>query len=320
MRALRAMLLTFWWFPTPARAQQGEEPHISAPHKPVAPELPPPKQWHSPAVQRSMTGGLWITDPNYRAGLYLKNDVETSALTVTPVVYLANGAKYTLPDVQLEPAGSAVIDLNAGLAHLGIAPWAALSGYVEVQYRWPWDALCATVRNLDVVHSEQFNFGLVPDEKQMPKHYPVTHGNVFEGLWWKQEPNVTGFVALSNLTNRSRSVSFQISERSGHPLGERSMPIPPHGTALINLEELKSAASPDGGLRVTWRTRRYRGKRRVGGPVHRILGKHSFRVDATQLRSADPQEILGIRAHDRRSRSDDAVSGGDSIYALYCAA
>jgi hypothetical protein len=168
-----AMLLTFWWFPTPARAQQGEEPHISAPHKPVAPELLPPKQWHSPAVQRSMTGGLWITDPNYRAGLYLKNDVETSALTVTPVIYLANGAKYTLPDVQLEPAGSAVIDLNAGLAHLGIAPWAALSGYVEVQYRWPWDALCATVRNLDVVHSEQFNFGLVPGVKQMPKHYPV---------------------------------------------------------------------------------------------------------------------------------------------------
>lgn len=60
-----------------ASAQTGE-PYVPAPHKFVAPKLPQPKQWHSPAVPRSMVGGLWMTDPNYRSALYLKNDVEVS--------------------------------------------------------------------------------------------------------------------------------------------------------------------------------------------------------------------------------------------------
>ncbi|MBV9762751.1 MAG: hypothetical protein JO340_19480, partial [Acidobacteriaceae bacterium] len=50
------------------------------------------------------------------------------------VVHLANGAKYRLPEVRLEPAGTAVVDLNAALAQVGIASWADLFGYVEVQY------------------------------------------------------------------------------------------------------------------------------------------------------------------------------------------
>ncbi|MBV9761086.1 MAG: hypothetical protein JO340_11025, partial [Acidobacteriaceae bacterium] len=116
---------------TPA---QGDEPYVPAPHRFVAPKLPQPKQWHSPMTQRSMLGGLWMTDPNYRSVLVLKNEVQTSALAVTPVLYLANGAKYRLPEVRLEPAGTAVVDLNAALAQVGIASWADLFGYVEVQY------------------------------------------------------------------------------------------------------------------------------------------------------------------------------------------
>lgn len=100
-----AMLTVFIGIIPPAALAQTEEPYVPAPHKFVAPKLPSPKQWHSPAVQRSMIGGLWMTDPNYRSALYLKNDVETSALTVTPIIYLANGAKYTLPQVRLDPSG-----------------------------------------------------------------------------------------------------------------------------------------------------------------------------------------------------------------------
>ena len=65
-------------------AQQTDDPPVPAPHKFVAPKLPQPKQWHSPAVKRSMVGGLWMMDPNYRSVLNLRNDVETSSLTVTP--------------------------------------------------------------------------------------------------------------------------------------------------------------------------------------------------------------------------------------------
>lgn len=74
-------------------------------------------------------------------------------MTVSPVLYLSNGSKYDLPDVKLEPAGTAVIDLNDSLRLLGIAPWATLSGYVEVLYSWPWDPICATIHNVDTAHS-----------------------------------------------------------------------------------------------------------------------------------------------------------------------
>jgi len=65
-------------------AQQTDDSPMPAPHKFVAPKLPQPKQWHSPTVKRSMVGGLWMMDPNYRSVLNLRNDVETSSLTVTP--------------------------------------------------------------------------------------------------------------------------------------------------------------------------------------------------------------------------------------------
>ena len=96
-------------------------------------ELPLP-----PAKLGSIVAGPWITDANFKSALYLKNVVENYAVSVTPILYLANGARYSLPPVQLEPAATAVVDINAALNSLGIASYATLSGYIEVQYDWPW--------------------------------------------------------------------------------------------------------------------------------------------------------------------------------------
>lgn len=121
-----------------------QQPLVPAPHEPVAPQLPQPTKWHKPSVPRSLAGGLWRTDANYKSALYLRNDVETSPITVTPVLYLSNGTPYVLPDVTLAPGGTSIVDINAALQSQGIAPYATLMGYVEVRYQWPWDALCAT--------------------------------------------------------------------------------------------------------------------------------------------------------------------------------
>ena len=121
---------------------QTQQP-VLAPHRPIPPRLPHPKSWHDPAVQGSMVGGLWMTDANFKSSIYLKNIVETDPVTVTPILYLANGTKYTLPDVKLEAGGTAIVDINAGLEAQGISSYATLSGYVEIQYTWPWDPICA---------------------------------------------------------------------------------------------------------------------------------------------------------------------------------
>jgi hypothetical protein len=100
---------------------------VLAPHKPFGPKAPYTGKWKKEAVPRSMVGGLWMIDANFKSSIYIKNGVEVSAVTVTPILYLGNGAKYNLPDVNLEPAGTAVVHITEGLRHHGIALWATLS-------------------------------------------------------------------------------------------------------------------------------------------------------------------------------------------------
>jgi len=191
---------------------------------------------------------------NFKSSLYLRNDVKTDPITVSPILYLSNGVQYTLPPVKLEPAGTAVVDINQALAAQGLAPYATLSGYVELQYQWPWGAICATVRNIDTVHSLIFIYGLQPpiDDSLAKKSAEATQqGHIFEGMWWKQETNVTGFVALSNITGKGINVTVQVSDDASQNLGNHSVTVSPHGTKIVNLTELQAAVSTSGGILVT---------------------------------------------------------------------
>ena len=233
--------------------QTADNPPIPAPHRPVAPELHSSQKKTMSAVSRSMVGGLWMTDPNFRSVLTVTNNVQTSALTVTPVVYLSNGNKYQLTAVTLPPSGTANVDINGGLAAQGLASWASLYGYVEVQYSWPWDALCVTVTNLDAVHSEVFSYGLRPSgPMQAPKNSTALVTTTYEGLWWKQESNVTGFLTVSNLTAQPSTVSVQVTDRDANAIATHSVTVPPNGTKWVDLDELKPATTTDGGIHVTW--------------------------------------------------------------------
>src|SRR5271155_718468 len=65
-----------------------QQPKVLLPNKPVPPQLPYTGKWHKPAVLRSMVGGLWMTDPNFKSSIYIKNDVKMASITVTPILYL----------------------------------------------------------------------------------------------------------------------------------------------------------------------------------------------------------------------------------------
>lgn len=163
-----------------------QTPKVPAPHKPVWPKVtkrfPLP-----PAVPGSIVGGPWMVDGNFRSSIYLKNGLETDPITATPTLHLSNGAKYTLPSVQLEPSGTAVVDINAALQSLGIAPYATLSGYVEISYNWPWDPICATIRNLDTAHSLLFNYNFRSAKPvylaNQPHPSSAPSAVVLEGMW-----------------------------------------------------------------------------------------------------------------------------------------
>jgi len=174
--------------------------------------------------------------------------VETSSIAATPILYLSNGAQYVLPAVTLPPGGISTVDINAALQSQGIAPYAPLFGYVEVQYSWPWDALCATVRNVDPAHSELFNFGVGAAQRSSPAAPSVP----IEGMWWKQEPNVTAFVALTNLSSGPLTVTLQSTDSANNPLAQHIATVSSRGTVMVTLAELQAAPTSHGGLSVTY--------------------------------------------------------------------
>jgi hypothetical protein len=233
---------------TPVSAQQSK---VLAPHKPVPPRVENPKPWPKPATSRSMVGGMWMTDANFKSSIYLKNGIGISPLTVVPILYLSNGTKYTLPSVTLEPAGTAVVNINDALREKGIAPWANLVGYLEVKYNSFYDPLCVVINSVDTVHSLIFTSSL--RSAQLPPHAAATHpGHAFEGMWWKEENSVSGFVALSNTTTQAVQASIAVSDGEANSLGTHTVTISPHGTKIVNLDEMQSANTSSGGLRISY--------------------------------------------------------------------
>ena len=197
-----------------------------------------------------------MVDANFKSTIYVKNLVETSAVPVTPVLYLSNGKQFALTPLQLAPGGIAVIDVNEALQNQSIAPYATLTGYVELQYFWPWDPICATIRNLDTLHSLIFDYGARSTKSlQFANQPPLPPGPrpiTAEGMWWKQEPNVTGFVTLANTTVRTLTARLDLTDSQGSDFAHDTVTISPHGTKLIELNELLSAPTSEGGIRVSY--------------------------------------------------------------------
>lgn len=228
-----------------------KRPKVMAPHRRVPPLVPANKRRAlPPGKPGSMVGGIWMTDANFKSELHLHNVVETSPVTVTPVLHLSNGTQYSLPAVQLAPAGTAVVDISSGLQNLGIASYATLSGWVEVQYNWSWNPLCATVHNVDAVHSLLFNYDL--HTKLQNADPGPSKAETVEGLWWKQEPNVTGFVALANTSSAPLNATLVTKDAQSNPIAQHTITISPQGMKMVSLSELQSVTGTTGGITVTY--------------------------------------------------------------------
>src|SRR6266403_546090 len=249
--ALNAVILSTLSLAQNVCAQQQK---VLAPHKRTAPKLEDVRDPRMPSRKQSLVGGYWMTNASFSSSLFLSNGVKTSSITVTPVLHLSNGVEYSLTAVTLEPSGTAVVNLNRALQDQDIAAYATLSGYVEVQYDWPWAAVCATVRNFDGVHSLVFAYGLQPPPAVAPVQAPTATApspQKLEGIWWKQESNVTGFLAMSNVTGKPIDVYVQITDNGGRNLSDLNLTVTPHGTKTVNLTELLGATSSMGGVLLT---------------------------------------------------------------------
>lgn len=250
---------------TTSRFHFRQHPQVMAPHRPIPPRLPETKRRPVPPPKAgSVVGGIWMTDANFKSVLNIRSIIATTAITVKPILYLSNGTRLPLADVKLDPDGVAVIDLNEELAKQGISSFATLSGYVEVQYNWPWSPICATVRALDPVHSLLFYYTLQsalhvalpkfrPGQAPIQPPPPNVAAQTLEGLWWKQESNVTGFVGLANTTGQPLTATVNVSDQQANQIAQHTVTISPHGMKLVDLAELASTSGTSGGITVTYK-------------------------------------------------------------------
>ena len=248
-----------------ASNSNAQDAPVPAPHKPIAPKAAAPANtvaFEKPYVgQRSMIGGPWLLDPNMKSTLYLRNSMETASLKTTPILYLSNGTKITLPSVQLGPSATATVSLGDALAKQGIAPYANLRGYVELTYTSAYDPLCATIVNVDLIHSVIFSYGFAPRTPAAitlaARRISIPNPNAavqqrLDGLWWKHTPTVDGFITVSNLTDQSIDSQLTISGNAGSTAGSYHFSVAPHNTKTIDVVELRAATATEGGAQLDY--------------------------------------------------------------------
>jgi hypothetical protein len=121
--------------------------------------------------------------------------------------------------------------------------------------------VCATIRNVDTANSLIFTYGLQPAVDGFPKTEPSTVNQAtsqldpvtkhsFEGLWWKHEPNVSGFLALANLSANAMAITVNVTDQGDVLLGSHELTVASHATKMVDLAELKSSNSDTGGIYV----------------------------------------------------------------------
>jgi hypothetical protein len=201
----------------------------------------------TPLSAHEVKGGYWRSDHTFEPALIITNLLEEQSLTVSPSLYAADGTEFELLPVTLTPAGVTNIDVRAALAG---APAEIRQHFTEygsagVRYQWNWDgAINTMLQNRDSKRSLIFNFDL---HSTTPTYHDAVP-SVVEGLWWKEDARVRGFLGLVNIANRPLNVNLQVLSDKGELEEEKVLQILPNETRLLDL--LKGAHSQSGGIRV----------------------------------------------------------------------
>ncbi|MGH9482163.1 MAG: hypothetical protein ACRD1L_08715 [Terriglobales bacterium] len=197
-------------------------------------------------------GGLWRTDGNYQAVLMLKNALETSAISATPVIYLADGTEFDLPPVQLDPAGVAMVDLNTALAGApaALGPHMSSFGSAAVKSVWPWPAVFAAIRNSDDIRGMLYQSHMEANANLVSSPLTPPTQQLIESTWWKQDRNVNGFLTLTNASLNPINASVTVGDNAGGATARREYALAPHATVWIDFAPFwaQLPAAADAGL------------------------------------------------------------------------
>jgi hypothetical protein len=253
----------------------GVASYLALPLRAPAPVPGPPP---SPQTSSGTTStyalycGLWRVDNGFVSKIHIKNALIVGPLTVLPVLYMADGTQYELQPVQVPTAGTSQINVNDALSYAPPAIAAHLSEYgsaaLYYQYKNPGHLLAfAEIINLQG--------SLIFTTPSAGLDEGAAGPQTLEALWWRHNPQVGGFVALSNVTSSPIQVSLQPAGSLGTQVASTAITLQGHTTRMLDLDSLAwglpQAENQAGGLRVE-----YSGKKRAivatGGLVNEGIG------------------------------------------------
>jgi hypothetical protein len=212
---------------------------------------------HIPAKPQELRGGTWRTDHSFEATLRIRNVLVIGPLDVTPVLYLADGTEFVLPQVHFTPGEVKTISINNALSSAPPEIAAHISDYgsVALRFNWGWaTAIQASVESLDASRSLVFDFGL-----DSPMEMPASLQEL-NGLWWKRDEGVEGFAFLTNVTSKPVHVAVHSSLPSGVEGASHEVMVLPNRTERVLLSELlDDGQSPHSKAKAGGLSIRYRG-------------------------------------------------------------
>src|SRR5229473_1424425 len=198
--------------------------------------------------------GFWRTDGSFVSTIRIKNVLVVAPMDVTPVLFMADGTPYMLSSVHLAVSGVATVNLNDALASAppSIGSHISQFGSAALIYSYPSPGhVTAQVAAIDASRSLSYTYPFV-EPMNMPGH---DSKQILEGLWWKRDKGVTGFVTLSNTTNQQQTATLA-SVHPGNSANARQVTLAGHSTQMLSLVELAgNAAALDnhaGGIRVEY--------------------------------------------------------------------
>ncbi|HXJ93050.1 MAG TPA: hypothetical protein VMT20_09225 [Terriglobia bacterium] len=196
---------------------------------------------------------LWRVDNGFLSTIHLKNTLVVGPLTVTPILFMADGTEYDLPPVRLVTAGNDDLRVNDALANAPPAIAAHISDYgsVELRYQYPSPGHLQALTEISQA-ALSLTYG-TPFEGP-PDAAAGTE--TVEGLWWRHTPQVNGFVALANTTAAAVPVSLRATGSLGTALAPVAASIPAHATRMFELDaltrDLPEEETRAGGLRLQY--------------------------------------------------------------------
>jgi Big-like domain-containing protein len=227
------------WRPSP-RVKADPAPQASQPTK-------------VPLQSYSLFSGLWRVDGAFESSIRIRNELLVAPLDVTPVLYMADGTEYDLPPVHLPTGGVAVVDVNEALAAIPPSLAAHLSEFGSAELRYQYTSpghVVASIQMLNIAQSLIFVTPFNGTDAMMSGTHTV------EGVWWRRDPGVTGFVSLANVTGAPVSATIQAIGTKGTTASGGALNLGAHTSEMLALDELVGALpgveNQTGGLRVQY--------------------------------------------------------------------